>query len=588
VAESDNKSTAIDLGEQDTPYRMFVENMRDGAATLSPTGHIIYANRRLAELLGRSKATVVGSPLSMFLEDGFLVDLTEVHGPLGVGATVELNMIDGDGGTVPVRVDTSSIDVNGERLTCLTVTDLSGQRAQATEIARLSLAQSERLTELDEAQAALIRLGTHDGLTGLPNRGLLVDRITHALSDSKGSATCTAVLFIDLDRFKHINDTRGHPAGDAVLHRVAQELVMIVRPSDTVARLGSDVFVVLSPRVASHQHALDIGTRLLARLAQPGADSDGDERVSASVGIAVSVDGRGSAELLLNEADHAMFHAKSLGGGRVVLFDAALGRRVEQRSAAQHTLQSALDEHRVIVHYQPVIDLTTGHISSFEALGRIAADDGSILPPAEFIPAAEVSGLVVPFGAQVLDMACHEARSWPPPPRPAYPLSVAVNLSARQFEPGDLATLIGQTLDETGLDPECLHLELTETAIIDLRPDVMQQLGGITAMGVEIGLDDFGTGYASLTHLRRLPLTFVKIDQSFVQGLGIDEEDDRIVAAVVDLAANLGMRSIAEGVETTDQLDRLRELGCDEAQGYLFARPMPPGDVAAVVRHAAW
>ncbi|MCU1362125.1 MAG: putative signaling protein, partial [Ilumatobacteraceae bacterium] len=466
--------------------------------------------------------------------------------------------------------------------------DLTAQRAQDNEIARLSLAQAERLAELHEAQAALIKQATHDALTGLPNRALLVDRITQALSHSKRSAMCTAVVFIDLDRFKHINDTQGHAAGDTLLRRVAEELIMVVRPMDTVARIGGDEFVILAPGVKSHKHAIDIGTRLLDRLRRPGTRLDRDERVAASVGIAISVGGRGSAELLLNEADTAMYHAKSLGGGRAVVFDEALGRQVEQRSAAQHVLQSALDEHRVIVHYQPVIDLETGVVSSFEALARIAAGDGTILPPASFIPAAEDSGLVVPFGAEVLCMACHEASGWPVATKPAYPLNVAVNLSARQFEPGDLVALVARVLDETGLDPECLHLELTETAIMDLRPDVMQQLAGITSMGVQIGLDDFGTGYASLTHLRRLPLSFVKIDQTFVQGLGVDDEDDRIVAAVVDLAANLGLRSIAEGVETQDQLDRLRELGCDEAQGYLFARPMPPSDVLAAVMHPAW
>jgi EAL domain-containing protein (putative c-di-GMP-specific phosphodiesterase class I) len=206
------------------------------------------------------------------------------------------------------------------------------------------------------------------------------------------------------------------------------------------------------------------------------------------------------------------------------------------------------------------------------------------LSPAAFVPVAEDSGLVVRLGAQVLGTACDEAKTW----HAAACTPVAVNLSSRQFEPGDLAALVQGRLERTGLDPSCLHLELTETALMDLRPEMLSQLQRIRDLGVQVGLDDFGTGYASLTHLRQLPVTFVKIDQSFVQGLGTDREDEGIVSAVVDLAANLGLRSIAEGVETTDQLSRLRELGCDQAQGYLFARPLPPDAVPSVMQHAAW
>jgi diguanylate cyclase (GGDEF)-like protein/PAS domain S-box-containing protein len=593
VSEGSSDGRVFTLSTADRPYRMFVENMRDGAATLSSDGLILYANSRLAELVATSKDEIVGSPLSAYLEVGYEFRWDERIDVEGRGATVELNLVDSTGRFVPVLAGTSPLDVDGEHLTCLTFTDLTEQRAQDSEIARLSLAQAERLAELHAAQAALIKQATHDALTGLPNRALLVDRITQALSHSMRAATCTAVFFVDLDRFKHINDTRGHAAGDSVLRRVAEQLFAVVRPMDTVARIGGDEFVVLAPGIKGEQHAVDIGNRLLAGLRRPSKVTgmgERSDRVGASVGIAVSTGGRGTAESLLNEADTAMYHAKSLGGGRVVMFDSALGRQVELRSSAQHTLQSALDQRRIILHYQPVVDLQSGAIASFEALARIASHDGSILPPAAFIGAAEDSGLIVPLGTQVLVTACLEARVWRGTPAPsAGPPTVAVNLSARQFEPGDLAGIIRRALEHADLQPHDLHLELTETAIIDMLPDVMAQLAAITAMGVQVGLDDFGTGYASLTHLRRLPLSFVKIDQSFVQGLGVDDEDDRIVAAVVDLAANLGLRSIAEGVETDQQLVRLRELGCDQAQGFLFARPMPPHDVpTALATEPSW
>jgi diguanylate cyclase (GGDEF)-like protein len=585
VSDGRSGRRVFTLSTADRPYRIFVENMRDGAVTLSSTGLILYANRRLAELLTRPRASIVGSPLSMFVSSTVPFELDEIRGPTGLGATVEFDLINSRGIAVPVLVGISPLEVDGDNLTCLTFTDLSGKKAQDREITRLGEAQAERMADLQEAQAALTLQATHDSLTGLPNRNLLVDRIAGALLEAKRSRRCTAVLFVDLDRFKQINDTQGHAAGDMVLRRVAEQLTAVVRPHDTVARIGGDEFVVLASNVESRAHAIEIGNRLVTELSHRPGDAD---RVGASIGISVSIGGRGTAEVLLNEADKAMYQAKSLGRGRVEVFDAALGRQVHLRSTAQKMLQSALDDHRVIVYYQPVIDFETGRIVGFEALARIAENDGSILPPVEFISVAEDSGLVVPLGTQVLEMACEEARRWEEIAPPVVPLTIAVNLSARQFEPGDLTTVVRSMLQQSGLDPTCLHLELTETAIIDLRPDILRQLELIRDLGVQIGLDDFGTGYASLTHLRRLPLSFVKIDQTFVQGIGEDQSDERIVSAVVDLAANLGLRSIAEGVETIDQLSRLRELGCNQGQGYLFARPLPPNDVSMDLLNSAW
>ena len=568
------------LSTADRPYRMFVENMRDGAATLAPNGLILYANRRLAELLSCSSQTIVGSPLVRFLADGSAIALDELRGPGRRGATLELELLDADGAVLPVLVGSSPLDVDGDELTCLTFTDLSAQKAQEREIARLSQAQAARVADLQAAQVALTEQATHDGLTGLPNRGLLVDRVDQALSRSRRSGGCVAVLFVDLDRFKHVNDGDGHAAGDALLCRVADRLVAALRPMDTVARVGGDEFVVLAPEVGDRLHAVDISARLLAAL--------GDAGVAASVGISISVGGRGTAEILLAEADTAMYQAKALGRGRAAVFDPTLRQEFEERTLALARLGSALADGRILVHYQPIVDLASGGCVGFEALARIAEPDGSVLAPWAFVPAAEDSGLIVPLGARVLGTACGEATRWRATGPGDHGLTVAVNLSPRQFEPGDLSETVRAGLDAAGLDPRCLHLELTETAVIDLDPDIVRQLGRIRDLGVEVGLDDFGTGYASLTHLRRLPLSFVKIDRSFVEGLGVDHEDAGIVSAVVDLAANLGLRSIAEGVETADQLARLRELGCDEAQGYLFGRPSPAGDLAGALDHPGW
>jgi diguanylate cyclase (GGDEF)-like protein len=586
VSNGRSQRRVFTLATADRPYRIFVENMRDGAVTLSSGGLILYANRRLAELLARPRAAIVGSPLKMFVAGSLPFDLDALRGPGGLGATVELDLIDSAGRTVPVLVGISPLEVDGgDNLTCLTFADLSGQKAQDREILRLGEAQAERMADLQVAQAALTKQATHDALTGLPNRALLVDRIAQALSESKRSRRCTAILFVDLDRFKQINDTLGHAAGDEVLRTVAEQLTAIVRPHDTVARIGGDEFVVLAANVESHAHAVDIGARLVRQLNHRAGEAD---RVGASVGISVSIAGRGSPEVLLNEADKAMYQAKALGRGRVELFDAELGRLVQRRMSAQMKLQSALDEERVIVHYQPVVDLVSGLVVGFEALARIAETDGTIVQPLDFISVAEESGLVVALGKQVLNHACREVRQWHPDAVPVVPLTVAVNLSARQFEPGDLTSVVQESLDQAGLEASCLHLELTETAIIDLRPDILHQLELIRELGVQIGLDDFGTGYASLTHLRTLPLSFVKIDQTFIHGIGEDPSDERIVSAVVDLAANLGLRSIAEGIETQGQLERLRELGCDQGQGFLFAKPLPPMDVSPALLNSAW
>jgi len=570
------------LETADRPYRMFVENMRDGAATVSPAGLILYANRGLAELLSCARETIVGAPLTRFLAPNADLELAKIRGTSGLGATVELDLMDADARRIPVQLGSSPLMVDGDHLLCVTFTDLRTHNAKDREIVRLSHAQARRMVELQSAQSALTEQATHDALTGLPNRALLVERINREVSRRPHSNRLFAVLFVDLDRFKQVNDTHGHAAGDATLRRVAERLVGALRPMDTVARIGGDEFVVLAPEVNSQLHAVDIGTRLLCELAR-GSDVDDGDGVAASIGISVSGEAHATAEWLLHEADTAMYEAKSLGGRRVAVFDAALGRLVQERSAARKALRSALDDHRIIAHYQPIVDLASGRIAGFEALARMVGRDGVITPPAAFIPAAEDSGLVVPLGAQMLHNAVDDACSWMRPSTDRQ-LNIAVNLSPRQFESGDLPELIGAELDRSGMSPNRLHLELTETAVMELRPDLLDQLTRIAATGVQIGLDDFGTGYASLTHLRRLPLTFVKIDRSFVRGLGADDEDERIVAAVIDLAANLGLRSIAEGVETIDQLRRLRELRCGEAQGYLFARPMAPVAVPTAIQ----
>ena len=582
VSDGGSGQRVFTLVNADRPYRMFVENMRDGAATLSSGGLILYANRRLAELLASSRDEIVGSAMDAFVDGD--VSMTTLAGRDALGSAVELDLVDSNGARVPVVIGISPLDLDGERLTCLTFTDLSAQRAQDREIARLGQAQAERMADLQAAQVALTKQATHDALTGLPNRALLVDRIDQALFQSRRNGRFTAVLFVDLDEFKQVNDTHGHAAGDALLRDVADRLVTILRPMDTVARIGGDEFVVLAPDIKSRADAVDMSVRLVSELSLRRDSTANPERVAASVGLAIDVGGAGTAESLLHEADTAMYKAKSRGGARAEAFGETLGRQVEARAVVQRALQAALDDDRVVVHYQPIIDLSAGRIVGFEALARITDQDGTILLPSSFIPTAEEPGLVIGLGAKVLASACEQARLWQPRESSDDRLTVAVNISARQFDAGDLATTVSDALKRTSLHPSCLHLELTETAIFELRPEILDQLARVRDLGVRIGLDDFGTGYASFTHLRDLPLSFVKIDKSFVHGLNTNQENDRIVAAVADLASNLGLRSIAEGIETQEQRDRLQELGCDQGQGFLLGRPIEPQDVPRVLR----
>ena len=525
------------LSTADRPYRMFVEHMRDGAATVSSNGLILYANRRLGELLSCSTETIVGAPLTRFMSGADPGRLERRARPFRRGRQ-----------PVPVLVGSSLLEVDGDQLTCLTFTDLTAQKAQEREIARLSQAQAARLAELQAAQAALTEQVTHDALTGLPNRALIVDRIEQALAASKRSRQCTAVLFVDLDIFKHVNDTRGHAAGDTLLQRVAERLVGVLRPMDTVGRIGGDEFIVLAPEVDGHLYAADLGARLIAELNRE--DENGQvERVAASIGISVSVAGRGTAETLLHEADTAMYRAKSLGGARAEMFDAALGRQAKKRLRARRTLDAALDEQRIAVHFQPLVDLPSAEITGFEALARIAERDGSLLPPADFIPVAEDSGLVVPLGAKVLTLACRQAQQWQPrdrgarPDRRRQPLLPAVRLR-RPVVGGQVDARAHRAGAE--LPASRAHRDG------DHGPAPRHPAAARADQGPRCGdgprrLRD----RLRLAHdLRRLPLSFVKIDQSFVQGLGTDREDERIVSAVIDLAANLGLRSIAEGVET--------------------------------------
>jgi diguanylate cyclase (GGDEF)-like protein len=424
----------------------------------------------------------------------------------------------------------------------------------------------------------------HDPLTDLPNKVLFVDRLEHALTNAPRQRRRMAVMFLDIDQFKVINDSLGHETGDQVLLGVAARLRSSLRLGDTAARLGGDEFAVL----CEHVDSVDDGTLIAERVRAAASGSlvaNGVElAVTASVGVVmVEPDTVVSAEALLQAADTAMYRAKERGRDRVEVFDDQLRNRAFVRLETETVLRRAVDEGRLRVFYQPILSAASGRVVEAEALLRIETATGAMLAPADFIEVAEESGLIATIGARVLEEACRQVVAWRGQFGRLAPSRVAVNLSARQLSRVSVQETVQSALAAAGCSPDMLSLEITETVLMEAGPHVREELEALRKLGVHVGLDDFGTGYSSLAYLKRFPLDFVKIDRCFVAGLGHDPEDDAIVDAIISLSRALGLSTVAEGVETPDQLAHLRALGCDRTQGYLFARPGPASSMDALL-----
>ncbi|GAB3882372.1 hypothetical protein GCM10029964_040020 [Kibdelosporangium lantanae] len=436
--------------------------------------------------------------------------------------------------------------------------------------------QIEDVTERRAAEARLVHQALHDSLTGLPNRALLMDRLRQVLARSARYPTLTAVVFIDLDGFKDINDSLGHDIGDQVLREIGGRIEHHVRPSDTVARLGGDEFVVLCTDLRVEQNIVEICERLTEALAKPAIVGGFEVEVTASIGIALS-DGGSSVtpEEMLRNADAAMYGAKTQGKNRWEIYDESRRARAVDRVAISSSLRQALRDERFVLHFQPVVELETGLPVAVESLVRLDDPGRGLLPPSAFIQVAEESGLIVPIGTYVLEQACLQLAEWRATGAVTPDLRAAVNLSARQATQPDLARTVERALAQANLEPTALALELTETVLMEAEPSTLRQLEEIREMGVGLGIDDFGTGYSSLSYLKRLPFSIIKVDRSFVAGLVTDPSDREIVTAVIRLGQALGLTTIAEGVEDVAQFTLLRELGCDQAQGTCSAGRWP-------------
>jgi diguanylate cyclase (GGDEF)-like protein/PAS domain S-box-containing protein len=432
-----------------------------------------------------------------------------------------------------------------------------------------------------DAEEEMRHQGLHDPLTGLPNRVLFVDRLDQALAQAKRSGGPVGVLFCDVDQFKLVNNSLGHETGDELLRAVAQRFSELLRPGDTLARFAGDEFGVLVGEISSVREVTRIAERVAASLASPFVVADGEHFVTASTGIAIG-DGTESAETLLRDADLAMRRAKERGRGRYELVDELMRERAVGQLRTENDLRRALDRDELRVHYQPIVSLATGAIGDFEALARWEHPERGLLSPAEFIPMAEESGLVVELGDRVLELACEQGTRWHLE-RPQTPVAISVNVSARQLADPEFPDRVASVLERTGLPATSLRLEVTETTLVEEHQWSVDNFTRLKGFGVGVVLDDFGTGFSSLGYLRRFPFDLLKIDRSFIEQISIPT-NSAIVTAVIGIAEALELEVVAEGIETKSQLAAVKALGCHHAQGYLFSRPVPAAKAGALLR----
>ncbi|HEY7250869.1 MAG TPA: bifunctional diguanylate cyclase/phosphodiesterase [Methylomirabilota bacterium] len=430
--------------------------------------------------------------------------------------------------------------------------------------------QSQEINEFPRRLDQLVREAFRDALTGLPNRALFMDRLSHALTRAERCGSNLAVLFLDLDRFKILNETLGQEVGDCLLREVAERITTCLRPEDTVARLGGDEFGLLLEDTVELAAATAVAERVSAEIQRPFVVDGRDILISASIGIALTRGGSMQPDEVLHNADLAMYQAKAEGRARYELYQPGLSVSTRERLDLQSDLRTAGARQELSLRYQPVVTLASVRAVEVEALIRWDHRRRGALLPADFIALSEESGLMVPMGQWVLREACRQARAW----QRDVPLIVGVNLSASQFERDALPDEIAQILRETELDSSRLQLEISEAVLMRDDPKMFDRLDALKKIGVRLAIDDFGTGYASLSYLKRLPVDCLKIDRSLIKGVGFDNEDTAIIRAVVTLARSLGITVTAEGVETTEQLSQLRDLGCEQGQGYYFARPV--------------
>jgi diguanylate cyclase (GGDEF)-like protein/PAS domain S-box-containing protein len=556
---SERKAAERALEERERRYRTVVDSLGEIIFQTDASRRVTLINPAWTALTGYDVTATLGTPINEYVHpDDRRRDEHEAATLLSGTrdlARYELRFLRHDGNVHwlevharPVRAEDGSI------------TGISGTLVDVTD--RKLLAEQ------------LLHHAFHDALTGLANRSLFIERVTHTLARTSRVATSHAVLFLDLDNFKKVNDSLGHASGDDLLRGVAERLVNSVRASDTVARLGGDEFAILLEDLTMHEDAVITTQRILDAFREPVLVSGKEVFVGTSIGVAPLGRNVDSADTLLRNADIAMYAAKRQGRGGFVVFTDGMDTATRHRLELEADLYRAISRDELVANYQPTVEVGSGRIIGVEALVRWQHPTRGLIHPAEFIAIAEETGLIVPIGRWVLQRACRDLRRWQQSDVSLADLWVAVNISARQLQDAHLVNDVSSILAECNLDPTRLTLEITESVAMQNTEATIARLGALKAIGVRLAIDDFGTGYSSLSYLQRFPIDILKIDRAFVKGIAENEDDQALAHTIVQLARTLRLSTVAEGIETIEQLERLRALGCDHGQGYYFARPM--------------
>jgi diguanylate cyclase (GGDEF)-like protein/PAS domain S-box-containing protein len=556
------------LAESERRFRTLYQNTPVMLHSIDPAGRILNVSNYWLQTLGYRREEVVGRRLSDFLseksrrfaEDTVLPEFFRA----GFIKDIPHQMLKKTGEIMHVLVS------------AIAEYDDEGQISR-------SLGVVVDITERKEAEKEIQKLAYYDTLTGLPNRTLFLDRLSQGLAQGRREERKVGVLFLDLDRFKAINDTLGHVAGDMLLKYVAKRLQGCVRQSDTVARLGGDEFVVILPGVHTEADLTAFSKKILDTLSRPVRLGEKKFFTTASIGISVFPDDAENVDALIRNADIAMYAAKDRGKNTYQFFSAEMNAKVVEKLGMETRLRLALKHNELTLVYQPQIDLLRGRMTGLEVLLRWRHPEAGLIAPGSFIRVAEETGLIVPIGEWVLETACQQAKMWQDAGFPR--IRVGVNISSRQFEQPDFIDMVDRVLQQTGFDPTCLELELTESIVMENVPDTIMTLTDLKVRGIHLAIDDFGTGYSSLSYLKHFPFDRVKIAQEFVRDISIDPDDAAIVEAITGMAHSLGLEVIAEGVERREQMEFLRDRRCNDMQGFYFAKPMPAEEFAIFFRH---
>ncbi len=562
------------LVQVEARYRGLLEAAPDGMVVVNEKGEIVLLNAQAEKHFGYHSDELLGQKVTNIIPEGFaerlIADGTRTAAEAlaqQIGTGIELNGQRKDGSEFPIEIMLSPLESPEGILVTAAIRDITVRK------------DAER--HLAEITEQVIHSAEHDFLTGLPNRLLLNDRISQAIALAYRHKHLVAVLFLDLDGFKHINDSLGHPAGDKLLQSVAGRLLDCVRAPDTVSRQGGDEFVVLLPEIKQAEDIAIAATRMLRAVEKAHLIDDHELHVTASIGVSLYPDDGLDAETLIKNADTAMYQAKEDAGQRCKFFRPEMNVRAVERQSIEEELRRALEQNEFTLNYQPKINLNTGAIIGAEALIRWTSPTRGQVPPLDFIPIAEDSGLILSIGAWVQREACVQARAWVDAGLPK--TTMAVNVSALQFRNEKFLEDLFAILGETGMDAKYLELEVTESVLMRHAEVAASILQTLRCRGIRVSVDDFGTGYSSLSYLQKFPLDALKIDQSFVREISTTPDETTIVRAIISMGRSLNLRIIAEGVETASDLAFLKAQGCDEGQGYYFSRPLPAEQFAKLL-----